>query len=448
MGLGLHGGGLATVRWLLEQGAHVLVTDIRDESTLAPTMQKLKTKKNITWILGKHRLQDFRNADCIIKNPGVPRRSKYLTAARKSGVPIETDVSIFLRRSSGTIIGITGTKGKSTTATLVYQLLHAAGKPAILAGNIRIPPLTVLKKVTTETLVVMELSSWQIEDSAHVKSSPSVAVITNVLPDHLNRYGSMKTYAAAKALIVRHQTKSDIAVLNYDNAYTRAIGGQVPGQRLWFTQRNLSEQNAVYMRGNRIYYRHQGISQFVCFAKDIRLPGKHNIANALAAIAVAKQHGVTSSVIKRVLRSFKGVPYRFELVRKWKGTAWYNDTTATAPDAAIAALNNFQKKVILIAGGADKKMPYHELAKHIKQKVKYLILLEGTATEKILIQLRKVGFTAYEIVESMEHAVRQAQARTKKGDAVLLSPAAASFGMFVNEFDRGDQYKKQVKQLS
>jgi len=447
MGLGLHGGGLGVTKWLAQQGAKVLVTDLKTRNQLIATIKKL-TKYKIQYILGKHRSLDFENADMIIKNPGVPKESKYLAIARKKGIPIETDMSLFFRLCPAPIIDITGTKGKSTLTTIIYEIFKHTGKKPVMAGNIRISPLEQLSKIKKTTPVILELSSWQLEDMAHLKVSPHIAVITNIMADHLNRYKNMAKYIKAKKLIFQYQKPDDYIILNRDNPITKKLGQEVKSHRFWFSMGYFPEENGSFIKNGWLVFRMNGKETKVIAVKNIKIPGQHNIYHVLAAIVIAMINQIKPQTIRKTFQNFKGVPGRLELIRKYKTRKFYNDTTATTPEAAIAALDSFKQKVILIAGGADKKLNFKKLSKKIKQKVKYLVLLKGTATDKLIKALGKV-FSSKFIIQcsSMQEAVMLAWKNSKEGDIILLSSGAASFGIFINEFDRGDKFNLCVKEI-
>lgn len=388
MGLGLHGGGVGSARFFIKQGARVLVTDLRSKKELKESLKKLK-KMNIDFVLGRHRKEDFTEADLIIRNPGVPRESSFLKIAKKNKIPVKTDIDIFFDLYKGKIIGITGTKGKSTVATLVYQLLKKKYPKVFLAGNIGVSPLEIIFK---KGIAVLELSSFELE---YLKKSPHIAVITNLFSDHLNRYKSFKHYVEAKKSIFKYQKKGDILILNKDLKF------KSKGETYYFDGSNIS-----------------------------------------AAVLVAEIMKVSEKDIKKVVSGFKGVPHRQEFIALKKGVRYFNDTTATNPDAVIAALKRF-KKPILIAGGEDKNLKYDKLAKEIKE-LDFVILFPGTASDKLKKHLK--GFQIYD-VKTMKQAVRKAASLARKGDIVLLSPGAASFNMFQNEFDRGNQFIQVVKDL-
>jgi len=382
MGLGLHGGGVGAADFFVKQGCDVLVTDLRSKKELKESLSRLK---KVNLVLGKHREEDFINADLIIRNPGVPRESKYLKIAEKHNIPIKTDIDIFFDLYKGKIIGITGTKGKSTVATLTYQLLKKKYKNVYLAGNIGKSVFDIIDK---KGIAVLELSSFELE---YLKKSPHIALITNLFPDHLNRYKDFKEYVEAKKSIFKYQDKDDILILNKD------IKFKGKGKTHYFDGSNIS-----------------------------------------AAKTIAKIMKVKN--IDKVIKNFKGIPHRQEFIAEKRGVKYYNDTAATNPEAVIMALKRFNN-VVLIAGGEDKNLKYAKLAKEIK-KLPFIILFPGTASDKIKKHLK--DFKIYN-VKTMKQAVKKANSLAKKGDIVLLSPGAASFNMFSNEFDRGNQFIKAVK---
>jgi len=449
IGLGLHGGGLGVTKFLAQQGAQLTVTDLKNAKQLKSSIKQLK-KYKINYVLGQHRLEDFTKAEMVIKNPGVRRDSKYLLKAQQNKIPIETDLSLFFQLCpSQEIIGITGTKGKSTTTSLIYKIVKAHKKDAILGGNIRVSPLDFLKKIKRKTPVILELSSWQLEGLGARQLSPKYAVVTNVLVDHLNTYKNMADYAQAKSLIFKNQKPTDILILNKENSQTRQMAKSAKAKVFWYSLEKLSNnENGAYLDKNWIIYKYKKLKINVINIKDIKLKGEHNLLNILAAVCLTKILSIPTNIIKKEIKNFSGIDYRLQLVREYKGVKYYNDTTATTPDAVTAALNSFKQKVVLLAGGTDKKLNFKDLAKVIKQKVRALILFEGTATEKLIKELKKINFNQDLIfVDSMPEAFKQAKYILKAGDIFLLSPGAASFGLFINEFDRGDQFNQEVKKI-
>ena len=472
MGLGLYenGSGIAATRFLVAAGAKVTVTDLKTAAQLAPQIKRLGAlRRKIKLVLGEHREADFKNADLILKNPGVPSTSKFLAIARENGVPIETDISLFFQLiARKRIIGITGTRGKSTTTTLIYDILRATDKRAVLGGNITSSPLAQMPAVKRGGPVVLELSSWMLESLEPKKMSPYISVFTNVYPDHLNTYAGIKEYAAAKENIFRWQNAQDICVLNRDNKFTREMGGRVPAQRFRFSLKYFAEENGAFVRAGWIYFRRDGQEEKILAVKNLKVLGEHNRQNDLAAVAAAMAYGVPAGLVKKVAENFRGVPDRLELLREVKGVKYYNDTTSTTPEATIAALRALHsfcptcrrggdcrtvggvggslKNIILIAGGADKGLDFKVLAKEIKKYCRAVILLKGTGTDRLKLKIKNYELRITEC-GSMADAVGVAQSLARKGEIVLLSPACASFGMFVNEFDRGAQFRKAVGSL-
>lgn len=505
MGLGVHGGGLGVAKWLRRRGARVTVTDLRDQHALASSIDELERtylqevrrvgKNNmhrITYVLGKHPDELFTEADMVIQNPAVPRENPLLAKARAAGVPVETDISLFFMLCPYPIAAISGTKGKTTTTVLLSEMCKRVNRQSVVGGNIRISPLDKLDaliksanaegarlikahargkavKVGKPTPVVLELSSWQLEGLAPHKRSPHVGVLTMIAEDHLNRYHGMADYAGAKEIIVAYQQAGDTAVLNYDNDWNRAIGerraalAREPhaGRRLWYSVNKLpAKLDGCFVDGRSIVLRVGGIRTVVAPVKSIGLPGPHNVSNVLAATAAAVAYGVPLKDVRFVIRNLKSVPYRLETVAVKKGIRFVNDTAATAPDASIAAMAAFsggtsrarKPNVILIAGGADKDLNFGPWAEAVrKAKLKHLVLFDApstTATVKMETALHALGDTTpCAGARSMREAFGEAMRHAVKGDVILLSPGCASFGIFKNEFDRGDQFNAAVKRV-
>lgn len=447
MGLGLHGGGVATTNWLLRQGAKVAVTDLRKRQVLLPSIKKIRGDGRVVFILGRHRIRDFRDAQLVVANPDVPASSPYLAAARQQGIPIENEASIFFSRVPCPVIGVTGSKGKSTTTTLLYLMLRADDRRTVMAGNIATSAmLDVLDRLTNRSRVILELSSWQLEGLDAVRKSPSLALVTNVLDDHLNRYASRRAYAAAKARIWKWQQPDDAVILNRDNPITRSWRKRPASRVLWFSLHPFADADGAFLRKGSLVVRLHGRERIIAHRDDSVLQGNHNLQNVLAAVLAASVLHVQPGTIRRVLQGFRGLASRFELVRTVRGIHFINDTTATAPVAAIAALRSCQLPVVLIAGGADKHLPYDEFAAMIRKRTKALVLLPGSATERLKTLLRPYRKPMVE-VSSMGEAVRVARHFAKEGDAVLLSPGAASFGLFLHEFDRGKQFLRALQSV-
>lgn len=443
MGLGLHGSGIASARYAAQQGGLVRVTDLRSPEVLAPSIAALEGLP-IEYILGQHREEDFRWAEIVLRVPGVKRNSPYLQIARAHGTQIEQEIALFFSACPGRIIGVTGTRGKTTTATLLYELVKATGQPAVLGGNVSgVETLSLLPTLTTHTQVVLELSSWQLEALEPHDISPSVAVFTNVYPDHLDTYDSMEDYAAAKANIFRHQASGDLAIFNYDNEWTRRMGEEAPAEHTWFTS---------LVRGGSFPRAHENTLTPFAF-RDTPLRGAHNLENILLATTTAHLLGIDDATIARVVHEFRGVAHRLQEIAVINEVHYINDTTSTTPVAGLAALQAFDGPLVLVAGGNTKYLPLAGWPAAIVQRCHDLILLKGSGTDELLPHLEeevsKQGrpdplrgifddFTA-----ALDHAV----ALARPGDTLLFSPGFTSFGMFLNEFDRGDRFVRYVQGL-
>jgi UDP-N-acetylmuramoylalanine--D-glutamate ligase len=455
MGLGLNRGGLGVTRFLAESGAEVLVTDLKTEKELQKTLDELKGYNNIKYILGKHRTEDFIDRDMIIQNPGVPQNSKYLQIARENGIPIETDLSLFLRICpSRNLIAVGGTKGKSTVTDLIYHIFCHAGKNIVHAGNIGISVFDVLPEIKPETLVLLEISSWQLEGIQQIQFKPHVAVLTNILPDHLDRYDSFDEYTRSEKLICKYLDKSDYLVTNLDNPITENIVHKIPVDILWFSTKKEVPRGS-YLKNDSLFFKFTGNAVEFAQISDIPIPGNHNISNVLAAANVAYIMNLSLDKIKSGIKIFTGVHDRLEKIRILNHINFYNDTCATTPEATIAAIQSFPgKPIILILGGKDKKLKYSHLCKAIKENtnISYIVILKHPrydASEMIVKELLELGLkNKIQTCNSLSDAVRIAYYKAVPGTNILLSPSATSFGMFQNEFDRGNSFRQAVEKLS
>lgn len=451
-GLGLNMGGVGTVAYVAKHGAReIIVTDMKSREELAPSIQKLASYKNITYVLGQHRPEDFTQVDMVIKNPGIPWTNEYVTLALDHHIPVEMDSSLFFDLCPAPIIGVTGSKGKTTTATLIAHILEQAGRAVIRVGISQVGVLGVLDHITKDHQVVFELSSWRLSALKHTKKSPHIAVLTNIYPDHLNYYKTMSEYMADKANIFRFQKRNDVLVADFDNVLVREMTQDAPGAVLFASVATVLDEGA-WLADETLFVSEQGKEVVLLPLSEVSLRGKHNSTNILLATLTALSIGVSLQAIRLALKNFSGVPNRLERVVEKKGVAYYNDTTATIPDATIAALRSFSEPVILIAGGSDKRLDFSLLAEEILLRPKGVVLFRGEGTEKLLRALRKLlpeeeQERTFEVVENMRKAVELASRSAEPGDVVLLSPGAASFGLFKNEFDRGEQFRKAVEAL-
>ncbi len=429
MGLGLLGRGIGDVRFLAEQGAELIVTDTKSAEALATSVAQLDGLPGITLVLGQHRLEDFRNRDFILKAAGVPQDSIYVAEAKHNGIPVEMSTALFAAFTPATVVGITGTRGKSTVTHLLHAILSSSAKKVFLGGNVRgVATLPLLPEAKRGDIAVLELDSWQLQGFTERHMSPRVAVFTTFLPDHLNYYkGNMDSYFADKAAIFLNQKPGD----------TLVVGEQVAESDFF-----KKHQAAGHVLGTVI------VAGASSLPPDwqLRLPGEHNRYNAGLALVAARALDVADATIKAAVENFTGVPGRLELVAE-KGTiVFYNDTTATTPDATSVALRALAHSVVLIMGGADKGLDMTRLIDELSSVVKTIILLPGTGSERILPDMQKLS-TPLVQATSMAEAVAFAYARAAPGDKILLSPAFASFGLFSNEFDRGDQFNAAVKTI-
>lgn len=431
MGIDPEGRGIRDALFCAAHGAVVTATDMKDASALEESVKKLE-EAGVILHLGGHTEADFINTDLVIRAGSAPRNSAYLAAAKKAGVQIETDETLFLGLAPKmTVIGVTGTRGKSTTTHLIYDILRLwkSGKVHI-AGNVRgVASLPMLPYVHEGDYMIFELASWQLQQFGENHMSPDVAVFTTFMPDHLNYYnGDLDAYLADKANIFLNQSDDGVLV----------IGEQAEGV--------IKEKYAWHLPKHTV----------IAKASDVptewkpRMIGEHNLANIACALHAVEALGVGAETIKTAVESFRGVPGRMELIQEKDGIRYYNDTTATTPEATVAALKalakEYTKKIVLIMGGADKGIAPGALLPLLTEIPKSIVLLSGTGTEKILpyLQEKIPGITVY---TEFSQAVTAARAAAAPGDSILLSPAFASFGMFTNEFDRGDQFTALIKNI-
>ncbi len=429
MGLGLLGRGAGDARFLAECGAELIVTDMKSEEELASSVEPLRVFSNVTLRLGGHRMEDFEGRDMIIKAAGVPLDSPSIAHARERGVPIEMSTALFTALSGATIVGVTGTRGKSSVTHLLYEILHYAStgaeKKVWLGGNVRgVSTLALLPEVRSGDVAVLELDSWQLQGFGERHLSPHVAVFTNLMDDHLNYYkGDRARYLADKQNIFAWQKEGDHVVM----------GAEIAGELADETCRVPSELHIV--DGTKLP------DEWTTLMK-----GEHAMRNILLAVEAARALGVSDDTIREVVASFVGVPGRLECIAKQDGVQYYNDTTATTPDATIAALRAVGegRSIVLIMGGADKGLDMTKLVAELPHHARAIILLPGTGTDKLAL-----GSFDGEVVHvgSMREAVETARATARAGDTVLLSPGLASFGLFNNEFDRGDQFNAAVQSI-
>ncbi len=418
MGLGLHGGGISTAKFLCNQGAKVTATDLRTSDQLASTLEKLKDYP-ITYILGEHRDEDFTSADIVIKNPGVPKSSPYLPLAKR----VETDISLFLRLNRRPIIGITGSKGKSTTTALLGKVLSTQYPNTLVGGNIGKSPLEFVDQCLepTEDPVILELSSWQLGDIADMGIlKPQIAIITNILRDHQNSYHSMERYRDDKVSIARYMEKGSLLLVPQNDPWLQEIQTEATMQQVSFPTTLL----------------------------PIGIPGKHNQLYATMALIVGAYFNLKEQDVIESMSQFTGVPDRLEPVGVHQGVEYINDTTATIPQATVAGIEALSDKPLhLITGGTDKELDFTGLADQYAGATS-IHLLSGSGTDKLIEVLQQANIPYKGPFSSLEDTLRSAQAVAEDGSRVLFSPGGSSFEHFTHEFERGRAFKTLVRGLS
>lgn len=430
------------IRLLLSRGVAVTACDKKSREALEPLAEELE-EKGCRLRLGEGYLQDL-DQDVIFRTPGMRPDLPELAAAVYRGSHLTSEMEVFFEVCPCTKIAVTGSDGKTTTTTIIAELLKAAGKTVHLGGNIGHPLLAETGEMHPEDIAVLELSSFQLMTMTH---SPHIAVVTNLAPNHLDVHRDFAEYISAKENIFTHQSAEDITVFNADNSITLEESGRVPGRaRLFSRQREV--EDGVFLRGDAIIARSGGKEREVLRVSGIKLPGVHNVENYMAAIA-AVDGLVPDEIIRNFAADFGGVEHRIELVRTLRGVRWYNDSIASSPSRTIAGLRSFDQKIILIAGGKDKGIPYDALGPEINEHVKLLILCGATAGVIRRSAEQAENYAGLEIVDVSDYreAVSLAQSRAEAGDVVMLSPASTSFDRFANFMERGRVFKEIVNAL-
>lgn len=494
MGLGLNGGGESSVRFFLRHGAIVTVTDFKTRAELLPTIQSLDSdpsvdKSRLTYVLGSHRMQDFADAYCVIKNPGVRYEgNEFLAAARA----VETDLSVFLRFTEAPVIAVTGSKGKSSTVSAIHYGLTQCGFNAFLGGNITVSPLTFLEKTSRDTPVVLELSSWQLRDlRGRGLLRPHIAVITKIVPDHQNFYGGMDPYVDDKRLIYMDQSPSDYTIIDADpdgylkeseaarngdtgfSSWGDLFASETKGKVLRYSKNPLDKDipgaYQTQVNGESVGMVRLEAGKDERVMGSLFVPGEHNRINVLNAAMVMRIMGAEPERTEQVLRTWRGIPHRLERFHEWglsddghgkRDVIFYNDSAATVPEAAAAASQSFDTRVVLICGGTDKELDFLPLARtlHGECGTKFpplgIYLVSGTGTDKLTGMLDERGveyegpFDSLEVLLGvLKNDIGPLSQRADAHIPVVFSPGATSFGMFANEFDRGNKFKSAVQNI-
>lgn len=440
-GLGLNGGGLGMAKYFAQKGSLVTVTDLKTKRELAKSIRQLSKYKNIKYVLGEHREKDFIESDVIVQNPAIPPTNPLLKLAQDSNKEIINELLFVIQNFPGKIIGVTGTKGKSTTATLIKHLIGSDN--TFLGGNLQTSTIEILEKAKKNSIAVLEIPSFQLEFLDTIKKSPNIAIITNIGMDHINWHGDLTKYQTAKKNIFKYQTKKDYLIINNEDKVSKTIKKINPNLI------KVGPTNSDYIIDKDKNLLHNG--KIVVSLKNYVFKGEGQLINAGQAVATAKIIGLENSIIQKRLGTYKGLSGRQEVVAKINGVTFVNDTAATAPIAIKTCIENFKQnykgKIILISGGMDKNLELPNLKADIENNVKALIVFEGTGSEKLLEKVGNIKTPIYKYYNSMEKAVEKAVSIAKSGDAVILSPGFASFNMFINEFDRGEKFNYEVRKL-
>jgi UDP-N-acetylmuramoylalanine--D-glutamate ligase len=451
MGLGSFGGGVGLARYLAVQGAEVTVTDLQTAEALQPSLQALQHLP-IRFVLGEHREQDFRDTDVVFVNPAVPPESPYLEVARQHQVPLDSEINLFVRQCPGRIIGITGSVGKSTTTSFLGSILQLHDARTLVGGNLGGSLLSPLPDMGPDTWVVLELSSFQLEQLAWQSYSPPLALVLNVTPNHLDRHGTMAAYQHAKEVILAHQTPADTAILNWDDPTVRTMVSCGQGQRLFYSMEE-TLNTGIWRRDAAVVYTAGRQSQTLFHRSDLTLHGTHNLGNAAAAAGAAIRLGVPAATIARGIQQFQGLAHRLEWIATKNGVQYYNDSKATTPLATMRAIEAFAQPLVLLAGGYDKNTPFDDLAHIMHRRVKTAIVYGATAP-KLIEALDATAPSAPEppslqVIHctDLETALHRATPLTAPGDVVLLSPACASYDQFPHYEARGEFFRSLVQTL-
>lgn len=439
--VGLGRSGVAAAFFLQDHGARVSVSDTKSEAQLQKEIPTL-LDRGISLEIGQHSERTFRNQDLIVVSPGVPSDQPQLQHARALGIPVIGEVELASRFLQGRIIAITGSNGKTTTTTLVGEILNKSGKKTLVGGNIGTPVISLVSQSSPEHLLVLEISSFQLETIQEFR--PWIAAILNITPDHLDRHHTFQAYIDAKARIFENQKASDFALLNADDPNLAGVKQGIKGALNWFSRQQAVE-NGAYLENGQIIFRSAGRVIPVLPVTDIKLKGTHNLENALAAVGVGMLAGCEPEQVRRAVAEFEGVEHRLEPVASINGVGYYNDSKATNVDATIKALESFPGNIHIILGGKDKGSDYTVLVPLLRARAKGVYLI-GAAAEKIASQIQ--GSTRIVHSGTLERAIRHASEAAVSGDVVLLAPACASFDQFENYEQRGRVFKELVHTLA
>ena len=432
--------GIGAVKLLEDHGAEVVLYDGNESLDQASLREQLGEKTTI--VLGEFPEHLLEELDLVVLSPGVPTDLRIILAMKEHGIQVIGEVELAYAFGKGDVLAITGTNGKTTTTSLLGEIMKCHQEEVFVVGNIGNPYTVAAGQMTERSVAVAEMSSFQLESIETFR--PKVSAILNFTPDHLNRHHTMEAYVEAKKQIAKNQTAEDYCVLNYEDERTKAFGEEVKAQVLYFSSAHKLERG-IYLDDGKMIYKNPE-EEIVCHVDELQILGIHNYENVMAAVAMAAVYGVPMDTIRKAILAFKGVEHRIEYVTEKDGVVYYNDSKGTNPDAAIKGIQAMNRKTVLIGGGYDKNSEYTEWIQAFDGKVKQLILI-GATREKIAQDAEKCGFHDYVFADTFEEAVLLAAKTAKSGEAVLLSPACASWGMFPNYEVRGEKFKEIVNSL-
>lgn len=434
--------GIGATRLLEQVGREVILYDGNASLDAEKIKKQIGEQTKAEVILGDLQEDVMKTLDLVVMSPGVPTDLPIVNKMRDMGIPIWGEIELAFTYGKGDVLAITGTNGKTTTTALLGEIMKNYKKSVYVVGNIGNPYTEVALDMSEESVAVAEVSSFQLETIHEFR--PCVSAILNITPDHLNRHHTMEAYIEAKEDVAKNQTKDDTCVLNYEDEVLRKFGENINAEVLYFSSQRKLDKGIYLENGNIVYKDNE--ETVVCHVEELQLLGTHNYENVMAASAMAIAYGVPMDVIRKTIKAFAGVAHRIEFVCEKHGVAYYNDSKGTNPDAAIKAVEAMNRMTLLIGGGYDKDSEYEEWIQSFDGKVKHLVLL-GQTREKIAATARRLGFENIIMVDSLEEAVATCAKLAEPGEAVLLSPACASWGMFKNYEERGDKFKEFVNAL-
>lgn len=441
--IGLARTGVSTLRFLNKQNANIIVYDMKKEEDLKDILNSLNDLEGIKYVLGKE-VENVSNIDLVVVSPGVPLDTPLFDKIRENNIKIIGDIELaYLFSNTSNIVGITGTNGKTTTTSLVGEIMKKINKDTNIVGNIGNPIMEIIERTSNNTCLIAELSSFQLESIATFR--PAISAILNLTPDHLNRHKTMENYCDAKANVFKNQKENDVTVLNYDDKVVRELSKKTKAKVIFFSRKeNLENGICLDIDGN-IVINKDGISQILLHKSEVSLPGSHNLENIMAAVAIFSTIDCNFDIVKDVLRTFGGVEHRQEFVKEVNGIKFVNDSKATNPDSTIKAIESYSSPVVLIAGGMDKGGDFYDVLDAINKSTVKAIVLLGETVNKIEAQANEKNFNGLIIkTTSMKDAVNVSKKIAKKGDTVLLSPACASWDMYSSFEARGADFKNNI----